>query len=76
MSVAHDTAVPVIGVFAQAHIGDDQHIGVDVLDGADCLLHDAFAGEILCPLRVLVSGQAEQDHRGDVQRRDLINLAR
>ena len=76
VAVAHDAAVPVIGVFAHAHVGHDQDVRVGPLDGARGLLDDAVLREIFLAERVFVRRHAEQDHRRDMQRGEFVDLAR
>ena len=74
LAVADDAAVPMRGVFAQAHVGDHEEIRVGLLQRAD--------GELDDPLRVvgaraglvLLARDAEQDHGADPGRLELCRL--
>jgi hypothetical protein len=72
--LAHDAAVPVVGVLAQAHICHHQQLGHSLLDRARGQLHDALAIPRAGAVRVLLGGQPEQHHRGDPQRGRLLGL--
>ncbi len=65
----------VIGVFAQAHIGDYQQIGNRLFDCTDGLLHDSFIQVSLAPDRVFVLRYAEQYHCGDSESVDFLAFA-
>src|SRR2546422_1048353 len=64
-----DAAVTVTRVLAEAHVGDDQEVGHDVLHGADRLLDDAVLGVRLGAARVLLRRHPEEEHRGDAHSR-------
>ncbi len=74
--VVERTAVPVARVLAHADVGDDVEVGIVRLDGADRLLHDAVLGIRPAAGFVLGLGQPEQDHRGDAERLELVDLGR
>ena len=62
-------AVPVVGVLAQAQVGDHDQLGVRLLDRAGGELDDAVIVVIGAgALGVLVRGDPEQDHGGDAER--------
>ena len=60
-----DAAVAVVGVLAEADVGDHAHLRDRVLDGADGLLHHPVVVVGLGAPGVLVLGDPEEDHRGD-----------
>ena len=64
----------VIGVLAHAHVGGHQHPGVIALDGTHRLLHDALRVVALGSQRVLLGGQAEEQHAADSQFRRLAHF--
>ena len=66
--VAHDPAVPVRGVLAHAHVGDHDQLGVGLLDRPHGELHHALLVVRARPLRVLLRGNPEQQHRRDPER--------
>ena len=57
--VAEQTTVPMIRIFAQANVGDDDEIGQFCFDGANGLLNDAIVGEVFQANRVFFGGQAK-----------------
>ena len=65
---AQQAAVAVARVLAQAHVGDDEQVGVGVLDRARGELDDALVVPGARALLVLVGGDAEQQHGGDAER--------
>src|SRR5213593_1293340 len=67
-----DAAVTVTRVLAEAHVGDDQEVGHDVLHGADRLLDDAVLGVRLGAARVLLRRHPEEEHRGDAHSRRVL----
>ena len=60
-------AVTMIGVFAQAHIRDDDHFWQVLFDGSGSLLDDAVRGKILQPDGVFLCRDAEEKHRWHAQ---------
>ena len=66
--VVQHPAMAVIGVLAQAHVGDDEEIGQGVLQRADRALDDAVVVEVLLPDRILRRGDAEEQHRRNPRR--------
>ena len=71
---AQQAAVAVARVLAQAHVGDDEHVGVGLLDRARGELDDALVVPGARALLVLVRGDAEEQHGGDAQRGGLARL--
>ena len=68
LAVAADhAAVAVVGVLAEADVGDHGQAGHLRLDRGDGLLHGAVGAPGAAALSVLVVGQAEQQHRGHAQ---------
>ena len=65
--LAHDAAVPVIGVLAQAQVGDHEQLGVSLLDRAGRQLHDAVIVVRARALGVFGRGDPEQQHGGDAE---------
>ena len=65
--LAHDAAVAVARVLAQAHVGHDEQVGVGLLDRADRELDDALVVVGARALLVLVVGDAEQQHGRDAE---------
>jgi hypothetical protein len=61
LAVPDDTAVPVVGVLAQADVAHDEQLGAHALHGADRLLHDPLLVVRLGAGGVLGGGQAEED---------------
>ena len=73
-AVVDDAAVAVVGVLAHADVGGYQHAGVVALDGAHRLLHDALGVVTLGAERVLLGGQAEEQHAADAKLGGLTDL--
>ena len=71
---AHDAAVAVRGVLAQADVGDDEQVGVRLLDRARGELDDALVVVGARALLVLLGRDAEQQHRRDAERVRLAGL--
>ena len=63
LPVLGHAAMPVAGVFAQAHVGDDDQVRVSGLQRAGGLLHDAVVGVGTAAEFVLVRGDAEEQDR-------------
>ncbi len=61
----------MIGVLAEAEVGDDQEPGRGPLGDPDRLLHDAVVAGRGRPARVLVLGDPEEDDPRDTQLGDL-----
>jgi hypothetical protein len=74
LAVLHDPAVTVIHVLAQADVGDHDQVGRLVFDGAHGELHDALGVVGAARRRVLVRGDAEQEHRRYAEALDLAHL--
>ena len=74
--VVEETAVAVIGVLAEAHVGDDDELRQGVLECADCLLYDTLVGEALEPVRVLGARDPEQEDGFQAERVELPRLGR
>ena len=60
-------AVAVVGVLAQADVGDHHQVGQRLLDRAHRARHDAVVAVRLRAGRVLLLRNAEQDHRRDAE---------
>ncbi len=63
--IDHDPAVAVIGVFAEAHVSDDEHSGQFVFDGANRRLHRRFGIVGRRTDVVLLLREAEKQHAVD-----------
>ena len=63
--VVQHPAVAVVGVLAQAHVGDDEKLGQRVLQRTHGALDDAVVVEVLVADRILGGRDAEEQHRGD-----------
>ena len=63
----HKTAVPVVGVFTQAHIGDDDQFRDLVLHRLYSALDDAVFGVSLGPQGILSVRDAEENDAGNAQ---------
>lgn len=64
---ADDAEIAVIGILAEALIGDDHEIGVGVLDDADSARDDAILGIVFRAARVTMFRQAEEYYHRDIQ---------
>ena len=64
----------VVGVLAAADVGDDDQRRRGALDRPDRLLHDAVIGVAAGGDGVLLGRQAEEQHAGDAQAGDLLDL--
>ena len=71
-----DPAVAVIGVLAEAHVGDHDHLRRGGLDRADRLRRDALWVIVPAADGVLRRGDAEEHHRRNPERGDLADLIR
>ena len=71
----HDTAVPVGGVLAEAHVGHHHELPALGADGRRGRLHDAVVGIALAAEGVLRPGQAEEDDPPDAEGFHLASLA-
>ena len=60
--------MPVVGVLAEADIGDHHEIGIGVLQLAHRLLDDPVGSPGLGALRILAGRQPEEQDRGNVER--------
>ena len=67
-SVLHDAAVAMIGVFAQADVGDDEQFQVGLSNALDGALHNALRAERTCSARVLRFWQAKKNDRRNPER--------
>ena len=65
--LAHDSAVAVRGVLAQAHVGDHDQVRVRLLERAHGQLHDALVVVCARALLVLLGGEPEQQHGRDAE---------
>ena len=63
--IDHDAAVAVVGVFAQAHVGDDEHVRQFALDRADRRLNRRLGIVRGRADVVLLVRQAEEQHALD-----------
>jgi len=63
--------VAVVGVFAQAHIGDEHQVELGCLEGPQGLGHDALGVVSATANRVLVGGYAKEDDGRNAQARHL-----
>ena len=61
------SAMAVVGVLAQARVGDRDERDLEVAQATQGLLHDAVRRPRTRPVRVLGIGQAEQQHAADAQ---------
>ena len=67
----------MIGVFAEAHVGDDDEIGRGVLNGADGAWNDRrLSLKLSLPRQSLHFGDAEEDHGGNAQLGDFFGFRR
>ena len=73
-SAVSTPAVAVVGVLAQADVGDHEQLGVRGLDRARGELHDALVVPGAGALGVLLGGDAEQQHGGDAEREGAAGL--
>ena len=67
--VVQHPAVAVVGVLAQAHVGDDQKLGQRLLQRTHGALDDAVVVEVLVADRILGGRDSEEQHRADTGRR-------
>ena len=74
LTLLDHAAVPVVGVLAEAHVGDDHQFRELVLDGADGHLHDALVVVGAGGGGVLVRRDAEQQDRLDAEPDHLAHL--
>ena len=74
LAVLDDAAVAVVGVLAQAGVGDHQQVRGLVLDGPYGFLHHAAVGVSFRAYRILGLGDAKQDHARDAQAPDDLGL--
>ena len=74
LAVLHHPAMAVVHVLAQADVGDHDQVGCLVFDGAHGELHDALGVVGAARRRVLVRGDAEQQHRRNAETLDLAHL--
>ena len=74
--IIQNTAVAMVGIFAQAHVGDDDDVAVRRFDRPNRLLDDAIGREIFCPHAVFLIRDTEKEDGRDVQPTDFINLTR
>ena len=64
--VEHAT-VPVVGVLAEAHVGDQEQLGLGLLDRGARELHDALVVPGRGAPPVLVGGEPEEQHTGEAE---------
>ena len=76
LAAAQHAAVTVGGVFAHAYVGDEVERGVELPQAAQALLHDAVLRPGGGALRVLMRGQAEQQHTRNARTLKLFHKAR
>ena len=67
-SALHDAAMPVLHVFAQTHVGDDEQRRQFLFQKPDGLLDDAIFGVGAGSFRIFLVRNAEQQDRRDAQR--------
>ena len=75
VAVANHAAVPVLGVLAEADVGDHDELGHLALERAHGLLHRRVVVPRFGARRVLRVGNAEQQHAADAERRGLARVA-
>ncbi len=68
----HQAAVAMVGVLAQAHVGDDGERGLALLGKGHGLLHDAVFGIGLRATLVFEGRQPEQEDGGNALARHLV----
>ena len=68
--------MPMVGIFAKAHIADDQQVGRGRFDGADGAGDDAVVMEIIAAERIFFRRDAKQNHRRDAQLGDFARFVR
>ena len=66
--VVEQAAVPVVGVLAEADVGDDDQLGLRLFEGARRLLDDPIGYPCAAAFRVLRRGQPEEEDRRNVER--------
>ncbi len=66
-AIVEQAAVAVVGVFAQAHVGDDDEVGHGRFNRPNRLLHNAVVGKVFQADGVFEGRDAEEDDGGDVQ---------
>ena len=66
-ALVHHAAMPVIGVFAKADVGDQEQVRRRFLGCAQRLLHDPLIAGRIAAVSVLGVGNAEQDHAPQAQ---------
>ncbi len=62
-----NAAVAVVGVFAEADVGDNEKLWQPVFEGASGLLDDAVRIEVFKSHRVFRGGEAKKDHGRNAQ---------
>ncbi len=65
--VVHDSAVSVIRVFAEADVGDHEHVRGSLLCGANRLLHDSRVGIGVAAGGVFLRRDSKQQHAAEFQ---------
>src|SRR5262249_36629796 len=65
--VFDDAAMAMVGVFAEANIGDDQQAQFRLANGFDGALHNAVFSQRTCTSRVFRFRESEKDHPGDAE---------
>ena len=63
----NDAAMPVVCVFAEANVGDDEQGWHCILNRADCLLDNSIVGVCLGTQRVLFLRDSKQDGAGNTE---------
>ncbi len=59
-----NSAMTMIGVFTQTHIGHHHHLRNFLFDGADRLLDDSIVRKVFQSDRILLRWNPKQDHSG------------
>ena len=75
-AVFDDAAVAVVGVFAEADIGDDDEVELGFADGFDGALNDAFLLAASLCRRVFRFGETEENDAGDAKGFDFAQSSR